>query len=36
MFKPYENNFFVEDIVIQIETRNLRDLREYIKSKMPM
>jgi WD repeat-containing protein 35 len=36
MFKPYDSNFKVEDIVIQTETRNLRDLREHIKAKMPM
>ena len=36
MFKPHKNNYSVDDIVIQIETRNLRDLREHIKAKMPM
>ena len=34
MFKPWETNHEVKDIVIKIETRILRDLREHIKQKM--
>ena len=36
MFKPWETNYQVKDIVIKIETRILRDLRELIKQNLPI
>ena len=36
MFKPWENNYEVKDIIIKIETRILRDLQEHINNNMPM
>ena len=36
MLKPWETNYQVKDIVIKIETRILRDLRELIKQNLPI
>ena len=36
MYKPWENNYEVKDIIIKIETRILRDLQEHINNNMPM